>query len=151
MATEAGVRTTNGRPSERADRIGRALMGFNVVATIVAFVNGIAAIANAADDRVFVEIWRTTAYLVFAGLFAVLAARPRAQAGLWELIIAQKVALVVAAVVLGDVAEARLAGSIDFGLVVITVAAYLLCRGWTAWRTGVTEPASDERVPVPAR
>lgn len=39
------------------------------------------------------------------------------------------------AVVLGDVPEAREAGFVDFGLVVILVASYVLCRGWRSWRT----------------
>jgi hypothetical protein len=122
-------------PSRRADRIGRGLMWVNFVATLVAFADGVNRMVNASDDRLWVEGWRTFAYLVFAGLFALIALRPRGQRGLWELILGHKTALVVFAVVLGGVPEARLAGLVDFALVLLTAMAYVLCRGWRAWRT----------------
>ena len=122
-------------PSPRADRIGRGLMWVNFAATIFAFADGINRMSNASDDRLWVEGWRTFAYLVFAGLFALIALRPRAQRGLWELILGHKTALVVFAVVVGGLPEARLAGLVDFALVLLTATAYVLCRGWRAWRT----------------
>lgn len=122
-------------PSRRADRIGRGLMWVNFAATLVAFADGVNRMVNATDDRLWVEGWRTFAYLVFAGLFALIAVRPRGQRGLWELILGHKTALVVFAVLLGNVPEARLAGLVDFALVLLTAMAYALCRGWRAWRT----------------
>jgi len=142
MTAELGVHTTAG-PTPLADRIGRGLAVLCVLATLVAFADGVGRMAGAPDDRLWVEGWRTFAYLVFAGLLALVAARPRGQRGVWELVIAQKSALVVFSFVIGNVNEARLAGLIDFGLVVTVAVAYVLCRGWYAWRTTVVEPTGD--------
>ncbi|MFM9442675.1 hypothetical protein [Streptomyces acidiscabies] len=138
------VKTTapTGRgPTARADTIGRWLLLIATLATIVAFINGVTLMKDAPDSRLWVEGWRTSAYLVFAGLFALLAAAPRAQRGVWELVICQKTALVIMAVVMGDVREARTAGLTDLGLVLVVIAAYVLCRGWYGWRTSTAEPA----------
>ncbi|MET8525470.1 hypothetical protein [Micromonospora sp. NPDC005172] len=39
---------------------------------------------------------------------------------------------------IGDVPEARLSAIIDFGLVAVVATAYVLCRGWLAWRPATT-------------
>jgi hypothetical protein len=71
---------------------------------------------------------------VFAGLFVILAAAPRRTSGLWELVIANKVALTIAgATFLSDID-----GKNDFlygdGILsALLIAAYVLTRGWTAW------------------
>jgi hypothetical protein len=44
---------------------------------------------------------------------------PRTQRGLWELVLGQKWALVIMAVAMGDVNEARTSGLIDFVLVLV--------------------------------
>jgi hypothetical protein len=126
-------------PSGRADRLGRGLAAFASVATVVAFIGGILEMADAADDRLWVEAWRTFTYFVFIGLFALLAIRPR-QVPIWELVLASKSALVVFAVIVGDIPEARQAGFVDFGHVVVVGLAYVLCRGWQAWRPATTNP-----------
>jgi len=87
------------------------------------------------NDRLWVEGWRTFAYLVFGGMCALLAAGPRAQRGVWELLLGHKTALVVFAAVVGNIPEARLAGFVDLGLVVTVGLAYVLCHGWDGWRT----------------
>lgn len=133
------------RPSARADRIGRWLLVVAAVATVGAFANGVAVMTDASDDRIFVEAWRTSAYLVFAGLFVILALAPRSRPGVWELVIAQKAAMVVFAVVLGDVPEARSAGWVDFVLVMVVIAAYVLCRGWDGWRSKSSRPVEVKR------
>ena len=128
-------------PTALADKIGRWLLVLATLSTIVAFINGVTLMRDAPDSRIWVEAWRTSAFLVFAGVFAILAAAPRAQRGLWELVIGQKTALVVMAAAMGDVREARVAGLTDLGLVLVVVAAYVLCRGWYGWRTSAAEPA----------
>jgi len=138
MSSENSTHPGN-RPTVLADRIGRWLLVLAAVATIGAFANGVAIMSDAADDRIFVEAWRTSAYLVFAGLFVILALAPRARPGVWELVIAQKAALVVFAVAVGDVPEARAAGWVDFVLVMIVISAYVLCRGWYGWGTKTAE------------
>lgn len=127
-------------PSDRADRIGRGLAAFASLATVGAFADGIIRMTDAADDRLWVEAWRTITYAFFIGLFALLAARPRQAAGIWELALAGKTALVVFAVIVGDIPEARLAGMVDFALVVVVALAYVLTRGWLAWQPGTTDP-----------
>jgi len=87
------------------------------------------------NDRLWVEGWRTFAFLVFGGMCSLLAAGPRAQRGVWELLLGHKIALVVFAAVVGNIPEARLAGFVDLGLVVTVGLAYVLCRGWEGWRT----------------
>ncbi|GAA0964798.1 hypothetical protein GCM10009555_002760 [Acrocarpospora macrocephala] len=126
---------TGGGSARRLDLIGRGLLAFAAVGSIGAFVEGCWKVAAASDDRIWVEFWRTSAYLVVAGLFALLALSPRTHWGVWELLFGQKAALVVFAVVVGDVLEARRALFVDLGLVLILVASYVLCRGWYAWRT----------------
>ena len=126
-------------PSNRADRVGRGLAAFASLATVVAFAGGIIEMATAADDRLWVEAWRTFTYFVFIGLFALLAIRPR-QVPIWELVLASKAALVVFAVIVGDIPEAQRAGIVDFGLVVVVGLAYVLCRGWQAWRPVTLNP-----------
>ncbi|WP_055610188.1 hypothetical protein [Streptomyces phaeochromogenes] len=108
-------------------------------------------------EPVEVEAWRTITYAFFIGLFALLAARPRQAAGIWELALAGKTALVVFAVIVGDIPEARLAGMVDFALVVVVALACVLTRGWLAWQPGTTDPtrgdtalASGDRTSSPA-
>ncbi|HEV7975456.1 hypothetical protein [Amycolatopsis sp.] len=136
MTVAASVYT----PSDRADRVGRGLAVFASLATVGAFAGGIIAMTTAGDDRLWVEGWRTFTYLVFAGLFALLAVRPRQVPDVWELVLAGKSALVVFAVIVGDIPEAQQAGIVDFGLVVVVALAYVLCRGWQAWRPVTTNP-----------
>jgi len=129
------METISGSTTRRSDLIGRWLLALAAVASVGAFVDGCLKIAAASDDRIWVEFWRTSAYLVVAGLFALLAQAPHRQPGVWELLFGQKAALVVFGAVVGDVAEARQATFVDLGLVLILVASYLLCRGWLSWRT----------------
>ncbi|MBT2227178.1 hypothetical protein [Nonomuraea sp. NEAU-A123] len=128
-------------PATWADRTGRALMAVDAVATLVAFAGGVMNMVNASDDRLMVEGWRTFGYLVFAGMWAMLALRPRRHPGFWELILLQKILVTIWAFAIGAVPEAQTASFIDLGLVVTTILAYVLCRGWYAWRTTLpTQP-----------
>lgn len=122
-----------GRRRSAADRIGRTLLALCAIATVGAFVDGIGRTSDAPDDYVLTEFWRTTAYLVFAGMWALLAIAPRAQRGMFELILLQKTVVTVQAlIVMGRPGSARTA-AIDGALVVATLTAYVLCRGWYAW------------------
>lgn len=57
-----------------------------------------------------------------------------------------EIALVVFAVTVGDIPEARPAGVVDFGLVVVVALACVLSRGWQAWRPGTTGAADVARL-----
>jgi peptidoglycan/LPS O-acetylase OafA/YrhL len=144
MTVGADVSATVGRPAPWADRTGRGLVAFDAVATLVAFADGVMKMGDMPDDRLLTEAWRTFAYLVFAGLWALLAVAPRRQRGLWELVLLHKIVFTVFAfAMIGDVPEAQTTGLIDLGLVVTTGLAYVLCRGWYAWRT--TAPRAGEQ------
>jgi len=64
------------------------------------------------------EIWRTIGFATFAALFGYLAARPQA-IGLWGTVLANKVALTVAALVVGRRPGADESAAWDGALVVI--------------------------------
>lgn len=122
------------KPTVWRDRLGRALMALACVGALVAFAGGIQVAALAPPEFTWVETWRTTGFLVFAGLFGLLAVRPRLSAGVWELAFLHKAAMVGAAVVLGGAHGAGAAGAIDAVLVSLLVFSYFLTRGWLSWR-----------------
>lgn len=81
-----------------------------------------------------VEAWRTYGFLVFAGLFVLLAVRPRHYAGAWELVIFHKGATsVTAALVGGRAAAASTAAVVDGVLATMTMVAYFLAKGYAGW------------------
>lgn len=130
------------------DRIGRAVLLLVTVSTLGAFVQGLFVLAAAAPDRVFVEGWRTFGYLVFAGLFALLAVRPRTSPLIWELVVVQKAAVTAVGYLNITAFEAVPSAHVDLALVVATVAAWILCRGWLSWRRAATP---SDVTPPPAR
>ncbi|MEV4847012.1 hypothetical protein AB0K20_27795 [Micromonospora matsumotoense] len=140
MTATPANRIDTAAPTHRADLVGRGLAALAALATGVAFVNGVLLTINAGDDRLFIEGWRVSSFGIFAALFALLALRPRQAAGVWEVVLVGKAALVVFGALIGDVPEARLSAVIDFGLVTVVAAAYVLCRGWLAWRPATTHP-----------
>lgn len=109
-------------------------MAFDAVATMGAFAGGIPRIIDAPDEFLLTEIWRTLAYLVFAGLWTMLALEPRRQRGTWELVLLHKITFTIFAIALLGKPEAAQSAWVDGTLVVTTVAAYFLCRGWYGWR-----------------
>jgi peptidoglycan/LPS O-acetylase OafA/YrhL len=127
-------------PAPWADRTGRTLLAIDALATLGAFAQGIPRVADAADEQLLTEFWRTTAYIVFAGMWALLAIAPREQRGMWELILVQKIAVTLLAIVSIGKPEAAQTAVIDGFVVVTTVAAYVLCRGWYTWRPGALGP-----------
>ena len=129
-----------GSTARRLDRIGRVLLTLLALSTIYAFIDGLTLVAAAGDDRLWVEFWRTTAYLVFAGLFAMLAIAPRTRWGIWELVFAQKLAVTVFGLLNFTVNEARRDATTDLVLVVVMAVCYVLCRGWHTWRSRAVAP-----------
>jgi hypothetical protein len=94
----------------------------------------VASVANADGSLRVAETWQLAGLPVFAGLFVVLAVGPRRTAGLWELVIANKLALVAAgATYLSGIDGASDFVVVDGALVTLLIAAYVLTRGWTAW------------------
>lgn len=127
--------TAEGTTSSR-DRIATILMLVAAVAALYAAVTGISVAEGSGLDTQQVQWWRELGYLMFAGVFVLLAFWPRRYPGLWELVIVDKAALTVVEVVLirNDAADAVATAASDGILTVVLIAAYLLSRGYTSWR-----------------
>lgn len=117
------------------DRLGRGLMWLAALGALAAFVSGLASLSTAASETIWVETWRLFGFLVFTGMFALLALRPRRSAGIWELAFFHKAGMAVSALFLSGAKEAAPAGAIDGGLAILIVIAYVLTRGWMAWKS----------------
>ena len=106
--------------------LGRGLMWFAALGAFFAFTSAIPAVTSATSDVVWVETWRMFGFLVFTGMFVLLALRPRNSAGVWELAFFHKAAMAASAVVLS--------GAKDAVLAVLIALAYFLTCGWMAWK-----------------
>lgn len=134
--TTAPLSTAQEDLGRRRDRWGRIILVLCAAGATIAAAASIGLVADAQGEAQAAETWRLAGLPVFAGLFLILARAPRAVAGLWELVIANKVALVVAgSTYLSDTDGGNEFVIVDGVLVVLLVAAYALSRGWTAWTT----------------
>jgi len=118
------------------DRIATVLMLVSALGALYAFITSIGAVQTAGPATQQVETWRMFGFLMFAGVFVLLAIWPRRLPGLWELTIADKVGLTVmeALLIRTGAVDAQFAALSDAILCAFLVAAYLLSRGYTAWR-----------------
>lgn len=122
-------------------RIARVLAGVAALLALGAFVAGISAVTEAGDDVAMVETWRSVGFATFAALFAYLALRPAA-VGVWAIVLANKLALTIAAMAYGsDIAGATDSLIWDGVLVVLLAAGLTLVLAARAGR-GETDPAS---------
>ncbi|GGR85989.1 hypothetical protein GCM10010169_32850 [Micromonospora fulviviridis] len=135
-----GTTTVETRPATTdggrvGDRIGRVLLGLAAVGAVAAALGAYGTVADAEPAVTVVETWRAYGFVVFAGLFALLALRPRGQRGVWLLVIFHKVAMTVTALAYTRNAAIEGTGTIiawDGTLSVMLVLAFVLCRGWVA-------------------
>ena len=119
-----------------ADNAGRILLLVAAIAAAAAATGGAVSLGDADADSLIVETWRVAGLGVFAGLFGLLAYRPRHPAGVWVLAIANTVALTAAAATAATgTADSGITAVSDGALSVLLVAAYVLTRGWRAWRS----------------
>ena len=118
------------------DRIATVLMLVSALGALYAFITAIGAVQTAGPATQQVESWRMFGFLMFAGVFILLGVWPRRLPGLWELTIANKVGLTIAEALLirNNAAGAQFTAISDGVLSAFLVAAYLLSRGYTAWR-----------------
>ncbi|MDL4772497.1 hypothetical protein [Actinomadura xylanilytica] len=135
------------------DRVARALLVLAAAGAVAAVVSAVSTVADAGPATRMVETWRMLGFGVFAGVFLLLAYRPRLYAGIWELAILNKLGLTLAALSFGSGTDGAGAALIADGAVtLILLAAYVLNRGWTAWSAargrGVMQGVSDRRHPV---
>jgi hypothetical protein len=117
------------------DRLGRGLMWLAALGAFSAFVSAFGAVSSATLETIWVETWRLFGFLVFTGMFVLLALYPRNSAGVWELAFFHKTAMAVSALFLFRAEGAAMAGTIDAVLAVIIAVAYTFTRGWTAWQS----------------
>lgn len=112
----------------------RVLMGLAALGALAAAGTSIEVVRDAGPETLVVEIWRLAGFVLFSGLFALLAYRPLQYAGVWELVIVNKLALTIAALTYASDADgAGEVAVVDGILTGVLLAAYLLSRGWRAW------------------
>ncbi|BDA77961.1 hypothetical protein LPTSP3_g08910 [Leptospira kobayashii] len=111
------------------------------VATIGAFINSVSEIRSFPEDSFVIYTWQMLAFPVFAGLFTLLGLYPRRMPGIWELVLFQKVGVTLFNLFMAGRVTGRVTSDnpyvniiVDGLLVVITLASYVLTKGWRAWR-----------------
>lgn len=101
---------------------------------LYAFVVAASVVRAAGPATIVVESWRMFGFLVFAGLFLLLAYRPQAYPGVWELVIFHKAAMAIFLIVAGSGAIDGMAAAVADGVLAIAlVVAYLLVKGYRNW------------------
>ena len=102
---------------------------------LFSFVDAVGATMVADPETRVTESWRMYGFVVFAGLFVLLAFRPRRSPGIWELVIFHKTAVAVtaAALVRGGAEDAVTVAAADGVLAVVLITAYFLSRGYSGW------------------
>jgi hypothetical protein len=134
--TVEAATATRGLPgSPVSDRIARYLLWLAALGATASAAGSVGTVWHADGATTVVETWRGYGFAVFAGLFVLLALRPHGYRGLWELVIANKVALTITALCYAIHGSIAGTGAIiigDGGLSVLLIAAYLICRGWSS-------------------
>ena len=117
------------------DRVATGIMLLAAAGALISFIGSINAVAIAGPTTQVVEIWRMYGFVVFAGIYVLLAFWPRHYPGIWELAILDKAALAVTGLVLlsRGVEDAMTILIFDGSLTVITIAAYILVKGYANW------------------
>lgn len=132
--TALDTRTTPGPDRTVSDRIARVLL---VVASVGALASALLSagdVAGADGGTKMALTWQAYGFVVFAGLFALLAHRPRGYRGVWELVIFHKVALTVTAAAYAAHGGVQGTGAVLLGDGIVSallIAAYVLARGWS--------------------
>ncbi len=117
------------------DRIAFALLLLAAISAFGAFIGSVGVITAADPSVQIVEVWQSYGFVVFGGLFSLLAFRPRHYAGVWELVILHKVAIAVTAALFipTDAEDAQTIALVDGVLAALLIAAYILAKGYKAW------------------
>jgi hypothetical protein len=118
------------------DRLAMIIMLIASLGAVIAFLGAVPTALDAGSSTVIVETWRTLGFLVFSGLFLLLALRPRQYPGLWELAIFHKggMAIIAALLARGDVTDAGSVAIFDGILLIVILVAYILSKGYTSWQ-----------------
>jgi hypothetical protein len=116
------------------ERVAKILLWVAAVGAAASGLTAIGAVLDADGATKVVETWRGYGFVVFAGLFVLLALRPRSYRGVWELVIFHKVALTITAVFYaasGGIADTATIIAGDGAVSVLLIVAYVLSRGWS--------------------
>lgn len=117
------------------DRVARSILLLAALGALISFLASLPEIVTGFSNAQVVDIWRLYGFVVFTGLFGLLAFRPRHYPGLWELTIGHKIAVALtAALLIGSPdASAGAVALIDGVLAGMLVLAYLVAQGYRAW------------------
>ena len=121
--------------TQTRDRMAMILMLVAALGALYALITSFGVATTSSPEIQQVEWWRVFGFLLFTGLFVLLAFWPRRYPGLWELLILDKALLTIAEVVLiwNHAKDAVTTAEADGILTVILLAAYLLSRGNRSW------------------
>ena len=121
--------------TQTRDRMAMILMLVAALGALYALITSFGVATTSSPEIQQVEWWRVFGFLLFTGLFVLLAFWPRRYPGLWELLILDKALLTIAEVVLigNHAKDAVTTAEADGILTVILLAAYLLSRGYRSW------------------
>ena len=87
VSNQSNVNASTDGVSKGRDRAARYIMIALGIATLGAFANAAYELGGVPPDRIVSHTWEMLAYVVFSGLFILLAFYPRRMLGIWELII----------------------------------------------------------------
>lgn len=120
--------------SVRNQRIAQVLLVLAALGALASLTSASSAVGKADDALTITAVHDLLGFPVYAALFLLLAWKPRALPGLWEILILQKAAMsILAFTIYRDADGAILTGTIDGVLTLMLIAAYLLSRGYAAW------------------
>lgn len=112
-------------------RLARVLLVIATVGAVGAAVGQIQVVFDADGATKVVETWRLYGFVVFAGLFALLAARPLGNLVVWLLVITNKLALTLTALAYeahGGIVDTGTIIGWDGGLTVLLLVAFAASR-----------------------
>jgi len=106
-------------------RISSVLAALAAVLAVLAGATSAVALPSLDESALMVETWRAVGLLTFAGIFTYLAFRPTTSPALWLIVIANKLVLALAGLVLGaGVPGALEVAAWDGALVIILAAGF---------------------------
>ncbi|ELZ05227.1 hypothetical protein [Natrialba asiatica] len=124
-----------------------SLLLLAALGAVYAFGTSITAVRTAGPEAVVAESWRLFGLLVFAGIFLLLAVRPRLYPGIWELAIFHKaVTATYLFAFASDAPDATSTAIVDGVLAVVIIVAYLLVRADRNWEGFRSRQSTEEKL-----
>jgi len=128
--------TTAIEPPFPRQRIAQVLLILAAIGAMASLTGASNAIGTADNALKITAVHDFLSFPVYGALFLLLAWKPRALPGLWEILIAQKAILsILAFTIYRDADGATVTAVSDGILALVLTVAYILSGGYTAWRT----------------